>query len=122
MPRWVCLIAALVMLSSLDVSNAAWHGSYGTGHHGHFYKGHGIGPHRGYYGGPYGYGYGPYGYGYGYVVAPSFNEQPADVETPIEYPQPLVQPELSMSCHRSQEAMTVPVEGGGSRQVTVTRC
>jgi hypothetical protein len=26
------------------------------------------------------------------------------------------------SCHKVQEAMTVPSEEGGTRQVTVTRC
>ncbi len=28
----------------------------------------------------------------------------------------------ALSCHHSEQVVTVPAEGGGTRQVTVTRC
>ncbi len=77
--------------------------------------------HRAYY--PYGYGYGyPYGYGYGGPVA---------TYTPGDYGQPVIVVPAQLTpattviaphCTHSRETITVPAEGGGERQVTITRC
>ena len=35
---------------------------------------------------------------------------------------PVIPPTFVLSCHRTQETVTVPAENGGSRKITITRC
>jgi len=72
------------------------------------------------------YGYG-YGYGYGGYGGPVATYTPADYgygEPVVVMPQQaaptvtVIQPR----CTLSRETITVPAEGGGERQVTITRC
>lgn len=61
-------------------------------------------------------------YGGGLAVVPSYA-----ADAVVTYPPPaqvvyVPVPPLSLSCHRSQQTVTVPAEAGGTRQVTVTRC
>jgi hypothetical protein len=57
--------------------------------------------------------------GYGYYTLPAYTpgEDAATSSVPVMYV-----PVRVASCHKVQEAMTVPSEEGGTRQVTVTRC
>jgi hypothetical protein len=61
-----------------------------------------------------------WGYGGLYAVPPydfSYNDN---------YAQPTVvfvsQPPAALSCQKSKEIKTVPAEGGGTREITITRC
>ncbi len=69
---------------------------------------------------PFGYGYG--GYGYGGPVAtytPDDSAQPVIVVPAQLTPATTV---IEPHCTHSRETITVPAEGGGERQVTITRC
>ncbi|HZT24925.1 MAG TPA: hypothetical protein VFA57_04390 [Pseudolabrys sp.] len=65
-------------------------------------------------------GFWPYGYGYGAVATytPDYSAQAVTV-VPLQVPM-YVAP--SPHCTPSREIITVPAEGGGEKQVTVTRC
>lgn len=65
----------------------------------------------------------PYG-GYGGYVAGTFSSASyGDSNIPPlqgrEFPP---DPPRVLTCHRSQETMVVPVEGGGEQQIRITRC
>ena len=57
--------------------------------------------------------------GYGYYTLPA--STPGDNAVATSVPVMYV-PVRVAGCHKVQEAMTVPSEEGGTRQVTVTRC
>jgi hypothetical protein len=57
------------------------------------------------------------GYGYYTLPAPTSGDNAVTSSVPLMYV-----PVRVASCHKVQEAMTVPSEEGGTRQVTVTRC
>jgi len=57
------------------------------------------------------------GYGYYTLPASTSGDDAATSSVPVMYV-----PVHVASCHKVQEAMTVPSEEGGTRQVTVTRC
>lgn len=57
----------------------------------------------------------------GYYALPSYSYSDGDV-TPSVPTTVMYVPVRAPSCHKIQEAMTVPSEDGGTRQVTVTRC
>jgi hypothetical protein len=69
--------------------------------------------------------YGAYGawpfYGGGIVAVPPYAS-----ETMVNYAPPTVVyvplPPQALTCHRSQQTVTVPSEEGGTRKITVTRC
>jgi hypothetical protein len=56
----------------------------------------------------------PY-YDYDYPIDESGDYQPPVVVPPPPSPTP-------SACHRSEETFTVPSEGGGTRQITITNC
>jgi len=63
--------------------------------------------------------------GYGYYAIPSNGYGDGDVTgaTPAAVPTTVIYvPAAAPACRKVQEAMTVPSEDGGTRQVTVTRC
>ncbi len=55
----------------------------------------------------------------GYYALPSDVSADGDVTSSVPV---MYVPVRVASCHKVQEAMTVPSEEGGTRQVTVTRC
>jgi hypothetical protein len=57
------------------------------------------------------------GYGYYTLPASTSGDDAVTPSVPVMYV-----PVRVASCHKVQEAMTVPSEEGGTRQVTVTRC
>lgn len=57
------------------------------------------------------------GYGYYTLPASTSGDDAVTSSVPVMYV-----PVRVASCHKVQEAMTVPSEEGGTRQVTVTRC
>ena len=57
--------------------------------------------------------------GYGYYTLPASTSGDGDVTSSVRV---MYVPVRVASCHKVQEAMTVPSEEGGTRQVTVTRC
>jgi len=57
------------------------------------------------------------GYGYYTLPASTSGDDAVTSSVPVMYV-----PVRVSSCHKIQEAMTVPSEEGGTRQVTVTRC
>jgi len=77
------------------------------------------GPHRGHArhllgAGPY-YGYGGYD---GDVAMPA--EAP---EVALTYITPLmIEPPAALTCHRTEQVVTVPAEEGGTRDIKITRC
>jgi hypothetical protein len=69
--------------------------------------------------------YGAYGawpfYGGGIVAVPPYgSEGMANYAPPTVVYVPL--PPQALTCHRSQQTVTVPSEEGGTRKITVTRC
>ena len=57
--------------------------------------------------------------GYGYYTLPASTSGDGAVTSSVPV---MYVPVRVASCHKVQEAMTVPSEEGGTRQVTVTRC
>lgn len=57
----------------------------------------------------------------GYYALPSYVSGNDDMTSSAPAPVMYV-PVRAPTCHKVQEAMTVPSEDGGTRQVTVTRC
>jgi hypothetical protein len=72
--------------------------------------------HRAFYAVPYG-GYG--GFVAGTFSSASYGESNIPPLQGREFPP---DPPRVLTCHRSQETMVVPVEGGGEQQVRITRC
>jgi hypothetical protein len=62
------------------------------------------------------------GYGPGYVAIPGLPTESVSMVAAPKPPDPLVPPSLALSCHHSQETIAVPVESGGERKITITRC
>lgn len=58
---------------------------------------------------------------YGGVVAVPPYEEPTETYT-VPTPTVVVPPPAPLTCHRTVQTVTVPVEGGGTRQITITRC
>jgi hypothetical protein len=62
----------------------------------------------------------PYG---GFVVGTLSNTSDSESDIPLlqsqEFPP---NPPRVLTCHRSQETVAVPVEGGGEQQIRITRC
>jgi hypothetical protein len=111
--NWLLASCMLALVINVDAAEAAgpggswsgggWH--RGTNHGRHYYNG-------GYYG----------GYDTGYFAIPDI---PTESVSAVAAPQPLsplVPPTLALSCHHSQETITVPAESGGERKITITRC
>jgi len=68
---------------------------------------------------PYG-GYGGYGgYVAGTLSGAAYGESNIPPLQGREFPP---DPPRVLTCHRSQETMVVPVEGGGEQQIRITRC
>jgi hypothetical protein len=122
-------VCAFALLTTTGVAAAAGRGGAGlnggswqhTAARPTFYHGatHRKGPpYRNYGGRRYGGLYG--GYYLGIPASDGYNS----IEV-VPAPQslgPVVSPTFALSCHRSQEVITVPTENGGSRKVTITRC
>jgi hypothetical protein len=107
MTATAAVLALLLLLASLPV-DAGWTGiSRAKPHRGHARNLLG--------GGPY-YGYGGYG---GDVAMPA--ETP---ETAMTYVTPImvVEPPPALTCHRTEQVVTVPAEEGGTRDIKITRC
>ena len=66
-----------------------------------------------------------YGYAYGgfYLGAPAYyGDGHIQVVPAPQILGPVIPPTFVLSCHRSQETVTVPAEDGGSRKIRITRC
>ena len=114
MLRLNCLLAPCVLALVINVGAADAAGHGGGLHRGSWQRNTNRSGH--YTGGYYS------GYGIGYVAIP---DVPTEYVRAVPAPEPagpLVLPTLALSCHRSQETITVPVESGGDRKITVTRC
>jgi hypothetical protein len=117
---------ALLFLAQSDVAVYARGGGSGM-HVSHFggFKGHFRPSHRG---GNFAYSrqnqwWPAYG-GYGYYAIPSYASGDYQNVTGATATMPAVMyvPAPASNCRKFQEAMIVPAEAGGTRQVTVTRC
>jgi hypothetical protein len=109
-------------------------------HHAAYARGGGMGAHSFHFGGHFGGHFRPFhrnghfarhnhnqnqnqnlwwygGYGYYTLPASTSGDDAVTSSVPVMYV-----PVRVASCHKVQEAMTVPSEEGGTRQVTVTRC
>jgi hypothetical protein len=100
----VCVGVGLLAASAAEARTVQ--GAHLRGHHHH---------HFGY---PYGYGYG--GYGPVATYTPTEYGQTPLVVLPAQVSQPAVI--VAPRCTPTRETVTVPAEGGGERQVTITRC
>jgi hypothetical protein len=106
--KFMTVAAALLLLLASVPLEAGWTGiSHARLHRGHARNLIGAGPH---------YGYGGYG---GYVAMPA--ETP---ETAVTYVMPIVvaEPPPALTCHRTEQVVTVPAEEGGTRDIKITRC
>jgi hypothetical protein len=100
--------AALALLLASAPIEAAWTGlSRAKLHRGHARNLLGAGSY---------YGYGGYG-GYGAMPA----ETP---EAAVTYVTPIwvAEPPPALTCHRTEQVVTVPAEEGGTRDIKITRC
>lgn len=129
------ILTAVCALGLVIYAGAA--GAAGRGHAGGWHRGgHGVsghynglrhgGRHGGFFRRGRGWRWGGYpGYYYGgdYLVLPGVDEWtfPPTPQLPPP-PPPLVPPTFELTCHHSRQTVTVPAEGGGSRQITVNRC
>lgn len=107
--KFVAAIAAVLalLLASLPV-DAQWTGLSRSGpHRGHARHFLGAVPY---------YGYGGYS---GYVAMPA-----EDPEMAVTYVTPITvaPPPAALTCHRSEQVVTVPAEEGGTRDIRITRC
>jgi hypothetical protein len=115
------LAFALLFLAQPDIAAYARGGGGGMGAHSFHFSGHFRASHR--------HGHfarhnlnqnmWPWYGGYGYYTLPAstYGDDAVTSSVPVMYV-----PVRVSSCHKIQEAMTVPSEEGGTRQVTVTRC
>jgi len=77
------------------------------------------------------YRYSPFGgFGLGYAsnfytpydYTPNYFIEPAGDVSLLQRIDPYIPPPPPLSCHHSQETVTVPSEDGGDRQIRITRC
>ena len=115
MLRLNCLLAPCVFALVINVGGAEAAGRGGGLHGSSWHRGTNYG--RPYYNGGY-YG----GYGAGYFINPYISTESASAVPAPEPLGPLVPPTFELSCHHSQETVTVPAESGGDRKITITRC
>lgn len=112
--------AAAVLLMMPAQLSAQPHGSGLHGlHYGRHFRGHLRGHFRGSNRRGY-YGFWPW-YG-GYAEVP-----PIDYGNGVSFATPptvvyVAEPPQALSCHRSQQTVTVPDEAGGTHKIMVTRC
>ena len=86
---------------------------------GHRYK---YGPYYGYWYYPYSYSYFPYGGLIGAYASDNYAADEGPVGTITVVPEPMVSPPPHLKCKHSEETKTVPAEGGGEKQIRITRC
>jgi hypothetical protein len=103
--RQAALAGAAALAALLIATSATM--AHGHGGHAH-YHGHRRGV----------FGAWPY-YG-GYVAAPAY----APAYTYAQRPEVIyvAEPPRALSCHHSEQTVTVPAEAGGTRTITVDRC
>jgi hypothetical protein len=105
--------AALLLLSPAGILASPHGGRLYVSHQGSHFRGHFRGAYR------YGYGLWPW-YG-GYAEVP-----PIGYGNGVSYAAPTViyvaEPPRALSCHRTQQTVTVPDGAGGTSKITVTRC
>ena len=108
----VAIAMSLATLLVIPVEAAARSSGVGFGTH-HFFSGsrfmqrhraRNTAPYAGYFAG----------------LTPSIYDESAGYIPPL--PQSPQNPPYVLNCHRSQETIVVPVEGGGDQQVRITRC
>ena len=99
----VCVGVGLLAASAAEARTVQ--GAHLRGHHHHFNN-------------MYGYGYG--GYGPVATYTPTEYGQAPVIIVPAQISQPAVI--VAPRCTLTRETITVPAEGGGERQVTITRC
>jgi len=130
----IAAVAAFGISFSSTNASAAEHGSRG-GHWRTFnpksFNGHSLRYNRRARGSfPFGgYGYFPYG-GFAGAYLPDYYTpdysnyyiDPFGAFSLLQRLDPYIPPPPPLSCHRSQETKTVPSEGGGEREIRITRC
>ena len=111
----VAAAASLATLLLIPIEAAAKSGGVGFHAHLNFPKSPHVKRYRGLNAFPYG--------GYFAGVAPSsYYTGPTDTIPPLQVREFPPDPPRVLTCQRSQETITVRAEGGGERQVRITRC
>ena len=103
----VALLAPLAVMANAHGLGFGAHSIHSTGHFGSAYR-HGR------------YGQWPL-YG-GIVAVPSDTSDNMMTDATPETVVFVSEPSRTLSCHHSQQIVTVPSEQGGTRQITITRC
>jgi len=111
-------VSVLAMLSLMPCELAAKaHGFHGAHFGFHWHGGH---HHHAY--GAYGYGaYGAWPYYGDSGILPYAPDSAVSSALPVQIIY-VPEPPQALSCHRSEQTVTVPAESGGTRQITVQRC